>query len=788
MRLERHLFGSIRGYETLASSAGVSGDESSELSELGFGQSSDPGFLASLNNQICALGRPLRSGRIAITRVFQGPPDDAGRPTLHLRTLVASASDFQRLRSGIESLLHDAAAWDSAAFDSGRAFDWNGRGSSIRASEDVWRLADWAMELQGRRDVVLRVPEDARGEAAVLGLIASVADEDAIRLRWGLRLLSSSAAADVCTMLSAAALSPRRRIVDVPLDGAWRHAALGDARYRAQGMRTFEYMRSVPTQGEGYGLDPVAGGRPPVRRATAPSMSSVVDPPSRGRGRSVLAAAAILLMIIGGTIVMTWPREVGTIPDSIPPSSVVAQSEQTTLVPGSNLAESVGRDALAKSAPSATPNPDFVGDIAQGAGSTSEEGLPERQRIDPQGGPAASSDGMLGTTSSRGSSNQSITREDGDGGESSALSIGDASPRKSNGAGSDPITEQLETSSQPPPRRPRSPDEDAAGGVRVWDGDTARGFSEIKDKLDAVIQVMVALNKAVSDVDPSFGAATQNQRESPTPVDNSGRWRSKAKDLGSQIEILKGKLSDSKISSKLEDLATVLETSGVDLEDRRWHSDWFLPAELLESASGVSFSDSEANGVASGGELHLTKEQVESLQSVSRRGKELLGLLRKLHVQINQFESRIRGSVSPEEGGGGEGGEKSQETIDAKVQAFLEVGIGYGNSDPALTGSWSEIQADLSRILGEFGDRKLDASRINEIEVSGVPEDVRASLFLKKDLEESQRSNPASVWRLWDRLSARQSDVRGEDEATREVDSVEESGNEQGRIDNEDDE
>ncbi len=360
MRLERHLFGSIRGYETLASSAGVSGDESSELSELGFGQSSDPGFLGSLNNQVCALGRPLRSGRIAITRVFQGPPDDAGRPTLHLRTLVASASDFQRLRSGIESLLHDAAAWDSAAFEAGRAFDWNGRGTSNRGSEDAWRLADWAMELQGRRDVVLRVPEGARGEAAVLGLIASVADEDAIRLRWGLRLLSSSAAADVCTMLPSAALSPRRRIVDVPLDGAWRHEALGDARYRAHGMRTFEYMRSMPAPGEGYDLDPVAGGRPPVRRATASSRSSVAETPSRGRGRFVLAAAAILLMIVGGTIVMTWPRDARTPQDSSPPTREVAQAEETTLDPVPLAAESIGEGDKANSERPASLDPDFV--------------------------------------------------------------------------------------------------------------------------------------------------------------------------------------------------------------------------------------------------------------------------------------------------------------------------------------------------------------------------------------------------------------------------------------------
>ena len=63
MKAERHLFGSFDGYQTLAASPGVSDAEAAELSEFGFGQTSDQATLEGLSRRLCVLGRPTRVDR-----------------------------------------------------------------------------------------------------------------------------------------------------------------------------------------------------------------------------------------------------------------------------------------------------------------------------------------------------------------------------------------------------------------------------------------------------------------------------------------------------------------------------------------------------------------------------------------------------------------------------------------------------------------------------------------------------------------------------------------------------
>ena len=112
MRLDRHVFGSRAGYTTLAYSDGLSESDCRKLEVFGFGQTSDRGYLTSLASVPAYISRPLDSNRRAITRVFPGRPDDAGRNTLLLISVVSSNSEWIRtLRGDVLPLLNNPGLW-----------------------------------------------------------------------------------------------------------------------------------------------------------------------------------------------------------------------------------------------------------------------------------------------------------------------------------------------------------------------------------------------------------------------------------------------------------------------------------------------------------------------------------------------------------------------------------------------------------------------------------------------------------------------------------------------------
>ena len=120
IRADTHLFGSKQGYRTLAHSAGVVHAEADELSVFGFGQTGSSAYLDTLVTEPSAYGRQLRSGRVGITRCLRGRPDDAGRPTLLLCTVLIAPQDYEGLvQRGLESVINDSNIWDLACFESG---------------------------------------------------------------------------------------------------------------------------------------------------------------------------------------------------------------------------------------------------------------------------------------------------------------------------------------------------------------------------------------------------------------------------------------------------------------------------------------------------------------------------------------------------------------------------------------------------------------------------------------------------------------------------------------------
>ncbi len=124
MRVERHIFGSINGYRTLAHSGGLTPADCKALEGFAFGTSYDPAIRATLAKQPAYWSRPLAHGRRAFTLVRPGEADDAGRPTLLFATCVISVDDW-----------NDALQGDSTPLlKLGELWHWK-RGESVAAVE-----------------------------------------------------------------------------------------------------------------------------------------------------------------------------------------------------------------------------------------------------------------------------------------------------------------------------------------------------------------------------------------------------------------------------------------------------------------------------------------------------------------------------------------------------------------------------------------------------------------------------------------------------------------------------
>jgi hypothetical protein len=112
VHLERHVFGSQCGYTTLAHSPGLSQADCCELERLSFGTPYDPAYRAGLTRNVAYWSRPLAGGRRAVTRVLPGDPDDEGRPTLLLVTVVLTGNDWDGLLEGdVRPLLRRPDVW-----------------------------------------------------------------------------------------------------------------------------------------------------------------------------------------------------------------------------------------------------------------------------------------------------------------------------------------------------------------------------------------------------------------------------------------------------------------------------------------------------------------------------------------------------------------------------------------------------------------------------------------------------------------------------------------------------
>jgi hypothetical protein len=153
----RHVFGTTAGYGTLAATPDVSTEERRELESYSFGQTADRHYLSSLAESPAWWSRSLPSGRRAITRALPGAPDDKGRSTLLLSSVLVDAAVWAREICGVESTLMRA----------NELWAWNGEVEP----------APLALETPGRRH---RKPiaSERRNALSLLGLIEEVSEDD----------------------------------------------------------------------------------------------------------------------------------------------------------------------------------------------------------------------------------------------------------------------------------------------------------------------------------------------------------------------------------------------------------------------------------------------------------------------------------------------------------------------------------------------------------------------------------------------------------------------------------
>lgn len=214
-----HVLGSRAGYTTLDATPGVSTGERAELEILSFGDATNAEAMSRLETSASMIGRRLRSGRFAISRMLPGGTDDAGRPTIEVISLIVDSAAYAAVVGAIHRLAADVRFWRLARASVSRGYALPEE--AVRSAPNdpqVLRAYDgWvAARRQGGTAVL--------GDADAAGLFAMVALLDAQDLgecRWGVGVLSLSAPVDVCTLAPTAASIGPRPVLRVAPGAAW---------------------------------------------------------------------------------------------------------------------------------------------------------------------------------------------------------------------------------------------------------------------------------------------------------------------------------------------------------------------------------------------------------------------------------------------------------------------------------------------------------------------------------------------------------------------------------------
>ncbi|MCE9620169.1 MAG: hypothetical protein K8R92_09700 [Planctomycetes bacterium] len=214
IKVSTHLFGSTDGYQTLNKSDDVSEAEERALSIFGFGAPKSQEEIDRLVQVPSVAGRLLPGGRFALTRLFPGEPDVAGRDTVERRSILFSALDWREaVRGDLESLLSDENAFERGAFLK-KEPHWVSLGESEdllpQAGELERRLYDILLATPHQNACAL-VPDEPANRRALLRLLKLLPQREASLLSWGLGLFAATPGVRLATASESVAAAPNVR-------------------------------------------------------------------------------------------------------------------------------------------------------------------------------------------------------------------------------------------------------------------------------------------------------------------------------------------------------------------------------------------------------------------------------------------------------------------------------------------------------------------------------------------------------------------------------------------------
>ena len=223
IRARTHLFGSIDGYRTLARSPDIGDADDAALAALGFGSPRTEAEFEALERELCVAGRPLPGGGYAITRVFAGAPDVAGRRTVERRTLVLDGEAWRLLaHSDLRTTLLDPRNWSRQAFAAGRTVEvrTDAGDDLLPTPTEAERRAFDALltALATHRCAVF--PGGDPWESSVLRLPNFLASAHVQTLGWGVGLWSAPTGVAIATMHPN---TSARNVFMAATSGPWQH-------------------------------------------------------------------------------------------------------------------------------------------------------------------------------------------------------------------------------------------------------------------------------------------------------------------------------------------------------------------------------------------------------------------------------------------------------------------------------------------------------------------------------------------------------------------------------------
>ena len=214
IQVSTHLFGSIDGYQTLAKSGDVTELEERALSIFGFGSPHSPQEIEQLQHRPCVAGQPLPGGRFAITRLFPGGPDVAGRETVERRSIIFTAQQWKSVvQCDVESLVADDHAFERDAFVNASTHSVQVRDSDDllpKAGELERHLYDILLSTPRHNSCAL-LPDELANRRALMRLLKLLPAQDACQLSWGLGLFAATPGVRIATASSSAPATPHAR-------------------------------------------------------------------------------------------------------------------------------------------------------------------------------------------------------------------------------------------------------------------------------------------------------------------------------------------------------------------------------------------------------------------------------------------------------------------------------------------------------------------------------------------------------------------------------------------------